>query len=69
MRRSPSTSFAALLAINLAPACRETSDWVSDPGTPALATRTGRDNSRTPFFLPDVDNPAHLRSRPLISRE
>lgn len=48
---------AALLAITLAPACRETSGWVTDPGTPALATRTEHNNTREPFFLPDVDNP------------
>lgn len=57
MRRSPSTSFAALVAITLAPACRETSDWVTDPGTPALATRTEHNNAKEQFFLPDVDNP------------
>ena len=59
MRRSPSTSFAALVAITLAPACRETSDWVADPGVLAWATRTVHNNhQRGPFFLPDaVDNP------------
>lgn len=57
MLRSPATSFAALLAITLAPACRETSGWVTEPGTPALATRTEHNNERSLFILPDVDNP------------
>jgi hypothetical protein len=57
MRRSPSSLLAALLAVILAPACGETADWVTGPETPALATRTTHDNTREPFFLPDVDNP------------
>ena len=57
MLRSPATSFAALLAITLAPACRETSGWVTEPGTLALATRTEHNNDRSLFLLPDVDNP------------
>jgi hypothetical protein len=57
MRRSPSSLLAALLAVILAPACGETADWVTGPGTPALATRTDHNNTREPFFLPDVDNP------------
>lgn len=57
MRRSPSSLLVVLLAFTLAPACRETSGWATDPGTPALATRTEHDNTRGPFTLPDVDNP------------
>jgi hypothetical protein len=57
MRRSPSSLLAALLAVILAPACGETADWVTGPETPALATRTTHNNTREPFFLPDVDNP------------
>jgi hypothetical protein len=46
-----------MLATTLMSACHETSGWVTDPGTPALATRTDHNNTREPFFLPDVDNP------------
>ena len=56
MRRSHAISFAAL-AITLAPACHETSDWATAPGGPALATRTEHNNDRLPFLLEDVDNP------------
>lgn len=56
MPRSPSSLLVVLLAVTLAPACRETSGWATDPGTPA-ATRTEHDNTREPFILADVDNP------------
>jgi hypothetical protein len=46
-----------LLAVTLAPACSETSGWATDPGTPALATRTEYHNIRVPFLAEDVDNP------------
>lgn len=55
MRHSPSFLLAALLTVILAPGCGETADWVTDPGTPTLATRTGN-NIRVPFLLEDVDN-------------
>jgi hypothetical protein len=56
MRRSHAIPFAAL-AITLAPACHETSDWATAPGGQALETRAEHNNDRLPFLLEDVDNP------------
>jgi hypothetical protein len=56
MRRSHAISFAAF-ALTLAPACRESSDFATAPGAPALATVTKPSNERLPFLLEDVDNP------------
>jgi hypothetical protein len=46
-----------LLAITLAPACRESSDWAAGPGAPAQVNQADRSNERLPFLLEDVDNP------------
>jgi hypothetical protein len=56
MRPSHAPSFAALLAVVLAPACHEPSDWATAPEAPVLA-RTEHNNTREPFLLEDIDNP------------
>jgi hypothetical protein len=57
MLRSSFPRFAALLAATLTTACSDSSNTVTDPGAPALATRVTHDNEWVPFSLPDVDNP------------
>lgn len=59
MQHSKPCLVAALLLAAGATACSESAVSPLEPGAPALATRTERDNVREPFFI-TLDNPCTL---------
>ena len=56
----PSFLTLSIMLAGMVAACSEASDWTLGPGDTALATRTEHNNDRTPFSLPDVDNPCTM---------